>query len=205
MRIKTEKKRQEIIDAAFEVFSEIGFAQTSMNDIAVRAGASKATLYSYFESKEELFTEVMCENAVDEVKAAFSRLNPHIAIRKTLIDFGVHYLSAVLAPKMLAVRRLANHEGGRSGLGVLFYERGPKLGWQMMAEMLTQSIKSGQLRTCNTAVATAHLRALYEAELMEPSILGVTQNTSKTHVKAVVKRSVDIFLLAYGAPAASEP
>jgi AcrR family transcriptional regulator len=202
MRIKTEKKRQEIIDAAFEVFSEIGFAQASMNDISIRAGASKATLYSYFESKEALFTEVMCENAVDEVKAAFSLLNPSVPIRKTLTAFGVHYLTAVLAPKMLAVRRLANHEGGRSSLGVLFYERGPKLGWQLMAEMLTQSMEIGQLRPCNAAVATAHLRALYEAELMESSILGVIQNTSPAYVRAVVKRSVEIFLRAYGPPAA---
>jgi AcrR family transcriptional regulator len=203
MRIKTEKKRQEIIDAAFEVFSEIGFAQASMNDISIRAGASKATLYSYFESKEELFTEVMCENAVDEVKAAFSLLNPRVAIRKTLVEFGVHYLSAVLAPKMLAVRRLANHEGGRSGLGVLFYERGPKLGAQMMAEMLMQSIENGQLRPCNAVVATAHLSAVYEAEIMESSILGVAQDTSQAHIKAVVKRSVEVFLLAYG-PQASD-
>ncbi|MCF5223988.1 hypothetical protein GIW32_10760 [Pseudomonas syringae] len=103
---------------------------------------------------------------------------------------------------MLAVRRLANHEGGRSGLAVLFYERGPKLGWQMMTELLMQSIESGQLRIGNPVVATAHLRARYEAELMEPSILGVTQNIGRAQLKAMVKRSVEIFLLAYGQPPA---
>lgn len=198
MRTKTDKKRQEIIDAAFEVFIEIGFAHAAMSEIAVRAGASKVTLYSYFPSKEELFTEVMCENAIVEVKAAFSLLDPQLAIRKTLTDFGVHYLNAVLTPKMLAVRRLADHEGGRSALGKLFYERGPRRGWQMVAEFLEHHVQSGQLRSCDSSVATAHLRGLYEAELVEMSILGVTKAITPNRVKEVVKRAVDVFMLAYG-------
>ncbi|WP_416425142.1 TetR/AcrR family transcriptional regulator [Pseudomonas sp. App30] len=198
MRTKTEKKRQEIIDAAFQVFSEIGFAQAAMGEIALRAGASKATLYSYFESKEELFTEVMCENAVDEVKAAFLLLDPQVAVEKMLLDFGIHYLTAVLAPQMLAVRRLANHEGGRSDLGVMFHERGPKRGWQMVMDLLEQYIQQGHLRSCDARVATAHLRGLYEAELMELSILGVIKVSTRQLVRDVVKRALAVFLLAYG-------
>lgn len=204
MRTKTDKKRQEIIDAAFEVFIEIGFAHAAMSEIAVRAGASKVTLYSYFPSKEELFTEVMCENAIVEVKAAFSLLDPQLAIRKTLTDFGVHYLNAVLTPKMLAVRRLADHEGGRSDLGKLFYERGPKRGWQRVAELLEHHVQSGQLRSCDSSVATAHLRGLYEAELVEMSILGVTKSITPNRVKEVVKRAVEVFMLAYGGAGAPQ-
>lgn len=169
-----------------------------MGEIALRAGASKATFYSYFQPKEKLFTEVMCENAVDEVKAAFLLLDPQVAVEKMLLDFGVHCLTAVLAPQKLAVRRLANHEGGRSDLGVMFHERGPKRGWQMVMDILERYTQQGHLRRCDARVATAHLRALYEAELMELSILGVIKRSTRQQIRNAVKRALEVFLLAYG-------
>ena len=48
----------EIVDAALEVFAEKGFAAAKLDDIARRAGISKATLYLYFETKEEIFRAV---------------------------------------------------------------------------------------------------------------------------------------------------
>ncbi|MDE1181941.1 TetR/AcrR family transcriptional regulator [Paraburkholderia sp.] len=203
MRKKTEEKRQAIVDAAFEVFSEVGFEQASMSEIAARVGGSKATLYGYFESKEEMFFEVMIESAADEVKAAFALLKISVPARDTLTAFGKHYLMAILKPQLLSVRRLANHEGGRSPLGALFYERGPKVGWLMVAEYVQQAIAAGQLRECNVTVATAHLRALYEAELLELCLLGVSVDTSTRNISKVVQRAVDVFMAAYGvAPAA---
>ena len=55
MKTKTESKRQAIIQAAAEVFREVGFDRASMSDIRERIGGSKATLYNYFPSKEKLF------------------------------------------------------------------------------------------------------------------------------------------------------
>jgi AcrR family transcriptional regulator len=48
----------EILEAALSVFSESGFAGARLTDIARRAGVSKAALYLYFETKEELFRAV---------------------------------------------------------------------------------------------------------------------------------------------------
>lgn len=55
MRVRTEAKRDAILEAAAEVFLEAGFEGASMSQIAARAGGSKRTLYGYFPSKEELF------------------------------------------------------------------------------------------------------------------------------------------------------
>ncbi|CAB3808455.1 HTH-type transcriptional regulator BetI [Paraburkholderia ultramafica] len=197
MRVKTEEKRQAIVDAAFEVFSEVGFEQASMSEIAARAGGSKATLYSYFQSKEEMFAEFMTA-AAQQVIAAFELLKTSVPVRDALASFGKHYLVAVLKPQILAVRRLAHHEGGRSTVGALFYERGPKLGWQMVAVCLQQLIDAGQLRSCNAAIAAAHLRTLYEAELMELCLFGVPADTSSRNIAKVIQRAVDVFLAAYG-------
>jgi AcrR family transcriptional regulator len=51
-RRRKEKRPAEIVDAALEVFAEKGFAAAKLDDIARRAGISKATLYLYFETKE---------------------------------------------------------------------------------------------------------------------------------------------------------
>lgn len=56
-RRKKEPKsvhREKIATAASTLFMEKGIAATSMDDIAKAAGYSKATLYVYFENKEEI-------------------------------------------------------------------------------------------------------------------------------------------------------
>jgi AcrR family transcriptional regulator len=203
MRKKTEEKRHAIVDAAFQIFSEVGFEQASMSEIAARSGSSKATLYSYFGSKEEMFAEVML-TAAQEARETIGLLKTSVPIREMLVSFGKHYLTALLKPQLLAVRRLASHEGGRSHVGALFYERGLKVGWQMVAEFLQQSCDAGQLRKCDPGVATAHLRALYEAELIELCLLSVTADTTARNVAQVVQRAVDVFLAAYGCARSQE-
>lgn len=49
--------RKRIVEGAYKVFRERGYHQTKMIDIADELDYSKATLYSYFTSKEELFAE----------------------------------------------------------------------------------------------------------------------------------------------------
>lgn len=48
------KKRQEIIDVALQAFANNGFANTTIADIAKQAGVSEATIYEYFQNKEDL-------------------------------------------------------------------------------------------------------------------------------------------------------
>src|SRR5215467_3369579 len=57
-RRRKEARPGEIVEAALEVFAEKGFAAAKLDDIARRAGISKATLYLYFETKEEIFRAV---------------------------------------------------------------------------------------------------------------------------------------------------
>jgi TetR/AcrR family transcriptional repressor of mexJK operon len=55
LKDRRDKRREAILDVARSVFSEEGYAATSMSSIAARLGGSKGTLYNYFKSKEELF------------------------------------------------------------------------------------------------------------------------------------------------------
>lgn len=53
--VDKQRKRAEIISAATGVFAGHGFQGASVEDIAVAAGVSKGTVYSYFKNKEALF------------------------------------------------------------------------------------------------------------------------------------------------------
>ncbi|MCD8288920.1 MAG: TetR/AcrR family transcriptional regulator [Prevotella sp.] len=54
--IKTRKK---LVDEARVLFAKKGFANTTMNDIAIASGKGRRTLYTYFNSKEEIYSAVI--------------------------------------------------------------------------------------------------------------------------------------------------
>lgn len=59
--MEKEKKRKTILQAARTVFAERGYDASTLDDIALRAGFAKGTIYLYFNSKEELFLSLMEE------------------------------------------------------------------------------------------------------------------------------------------------
>jgi len=60
-RRRKAERPQEIIEAAFAEFSRNGYATTTLDQIAERAGVTKGTIYVYFESKEHLFISMVRE------------------------------------------------------------------------------------------------------------------------------------------------
>lgn len=64
---KAREKRirhQQILDAAYEVFNEVGFFAATMDQIAERAELAKGTIYIYFKSKEEVYFSLLA-NGLD--------------------------------------------------------------------------------------------------------------------------------------------
>jgi AcrR family transcriptional regulator len=64
---RKEERPAELLAAALDLFVERGYAATRLDDVAVRAGVSKGTLYLYFENKEELFKAVVRESIVARI------------------------------------------------------------------------------------------------------------------------------------------
>ena len=100
-RTETRRRRKaerphEILEAAFLEFSRNGYATTTLDQVAERAGVTKGTIYVYFESKEHLFIsmvrelmkatlEPVCEmferhegSTADLLRAQFSFIYQHI-------------------------------------------------------------------------------------------------------------------------------
>ncbi|MDO5425462.1 MAG: TetR/AcrR family transcriptional regulator [Eubacteriales bacterium] len=58
MRKKDDNKKEAIIEATVQLSNELGFSNLSMSKIAKRADVSAATLYVYYENKEDMFRKV---------------------------------------------------------------------------------------------------------------------------------------------------
>ena len=56
---KIDLKKEQVLQAAGEVFARFGFDKTTLDDIGKRAGLNKASLYYYFKNKEEIFIAVV--------------------------------------------------------------------------------------------------------------------------------------------------
>lgn len=93
-------RRNSIIDAAEKVFFKYGFELTTVDNIAVEAGFTKKTIYSYFNSKEEIYYSIMirgfniinakCEKAIKNVEIE-SEIEKIRIMGKCFIDFSLEY------------------------------------------------------------------------------------------------------------------
>jgi AcrR family transcriptional regulator len=64
-RLTAEERRESILDAANHVFGEHGYEHVRIDDVAAAAGISKALIYEHFESKQDLYSELMNRAAMD--------------------------------------------------------------------------------------------------------------------------------------------
>jgi AcrR family transcriptional regulator len=55
----SDERKSQIVSAAVEVFTEKGFDDARMDDIAVKTGLSKGTLYLYFKNKDDLIMAIL--------------------------------------------------------------------------------------------------------------------------------------------------
>ncbi|HEX3426223.1 MAG TPA: TetR/AcrR family transcriptional regulator [Acidimicrobiales bacterium] len=58
-RLPAARRRRQLLDVAVEVFAERGFHGTSMDEVAEAAGVTKPVLYQHFDSKRELYLELL--------------------------------------------------------------------------------------------------------------------------------------------------
>jgi AcrR family transcriptional regulator len=199
MAKKTDVKRQHILTVAAQVFREFGFERASMSEICSRVGGSKATLYNYFPSKEELFVEIMFLSNEAEFEAVYHSIDPSTEdIAESLRNFGESLLTFLYSPQIQSQRHLAISGSGRSERSRLVYERGVLRSQNLVAEFLKAAMELGKLKPADPIVATRHLHSLLESELLERFLFQLLGEVSTEEIKAVTARAIDVFMAAYG-------
>jgi AcrR family transcriptional regulator len=101
---RSRTRRQQVLDAALQVFSERGYSDTAIDEVARVSATSKGGLYFHFPSKQALFLALLDEASgqlLARVEAAMREAPDPIArgeaaLREALRVFGSHRLLARL-------------------------------------------------------------------------------------------------------------
>jgi AcrR family transcriptional regulator len=192
-------KRQQILEGANRVFSQMGFDAASMNDITREAGVSKGTIYVYFDSKEELFME-FC-NHYREVLFAniYHFLEGDGDLREALIGFGSALAELITSDVVIRAQRVVIGVAERMpSMSREFYERGPKRGQAKLKDLLDGNVAAGKLDIADTELATYQLADLFMSGMFKKRLYGcMDQPPSRELIRKTVTAGVDMFLRAY--------
>ncbi len=196
---RKQDRRDAIVAAARRSFLEDGYAATSMSGLLKTLGGSKATLWSYFRSKEELFAAVIAD-----VTAAFRQqvtgelLTPG-EMEATLVNFCRVFMNKTAHPDALAAWRLVVGESGRfPEVGRIFYQQAASHIERALATYIAQQIAAGRLRdegaidmarVLTGMTATHHNRKLWGIEAIDPAA-----------IDANARRFVGYFLRLFALP-----
>src|SRR5215217_5953036 len=70
------ERKQQLVDAAAELFAANGYSATRIQDICRRAGVAKGLFYWYFPTKQELFAELVWSMRLQMRKAQAAAMDP---------------------------------------------------------------------------------------------------------------------------------
>ena len=87
-------KRSAVLEAALDLISEHGFHGTAMSMVADRAGVGVGTIYRYFDSKEDLITQLYLEIKQEMGKVFLANYSESLPLRerfRTLWLNMLHY------------------------------------------------------------------------------------------------------------------
>jgi AcrR family transcriptional regulator len=200
VRVDRDVRRETILDAAQDVFMEVGFAAASMSMIAARVGGSKGTLYNYFKSKEELFEAYVgrhCAWQHEVIMGDF--LTPGEDIRTVLLKLGRNLLNVVLSDIGLRNFTLVISEAHRAPeIGRAFYEAGPATGARRLAEGIAQATADGRLRQCDPMKAAHQFVGLCQNRMLKACLCNAMQTPTAEEIEAEVTAAVESFMAAFG-------
>ncbi len=139
---------EEIINAALAVFGDAGFVGARLDEIAQRAGVSKGTLYLYFDSKEELFREVVRSKIVSVVEAGEQEVArmPGTA-EERLVKLIRAIWSVVSDPAMARITKLMHSElANFPELAQFYYDEVIVRVRKLVRSVLAEGVASGEFR-----------------------------------------------------------
>ena len=199
VRVRTEEKRREIVDVAAELFERHGFDRTSMSMIAERLGGSKATLYGYFKSKEELLEAASIYDVTEQADNLMNEFLSQKNVRDGLVKLGIAYMTRRLSAIPIAnVRNDANQPHG-STIGKRFYENVLGPAWQRLAKRFKLMMDEGILKPADPWIAAMHWKGLNEWDMFERRLLGAIDGPDPKEIQKASKAAADAFLILYGA------
>ncbi|MDR0683505.1 MAG: TetR/AcrR family transcriptional regulator [Spirochaetaceae bacterium] len=172
--VQHEKRRAEILAKALDVFVEEGFEDTTFQKIADRAGITRTILYTYFRNKREIFSY-----SVKQLMAAVE--NDLVMVRKNKNLNCVEKLTEVITliidrmeenRKLISVVHdlLAHIQAGKTDADYRVRRRTVRVR-HILASMVIDGIRSGEMQNVNVRVADDLLYSIIEAAIFRLAVL----------------------------------
>ncbi len=192
-------KSEAILKAARAEFFNQGFARSSIESIAARAGVSKVTIYNRFGTKEALFVaavETECDSMRQNLQFAdISSLD----LREALIGFGTKMMAFLDRDEMIRFERyLAVESENNPEIGRLFMDAGPRRMHRTLSDLLAKAVDSGKLDIDDTMMAAEQLAGMIKGLSDLERRMGQTKpSDDQNATRERVTSAVDVFLNSY--------
>ncbi len=191
-------KWDQLIEGASRIFLEHGYEGASVDEIARAAGTSKATLYSYFPDKRQLFEAVVqaqcsrqslviCEAAHDE------------PIEETLRGMARSFAGFLFSPGAQEMFRVCIAESRRfPEVGAAFYASGPAVARSRLQAFFEVAAARGELAVDDPEIAADQFAALCKTGGFLRMLLG-GQPVPEEETARIADEAVRTFLARYRA------
>jgi AcrR family transcriptional regulator len=194
-RQKSDSKREEILAAASEEFSQRDFHQVLIDDVTARAGVGKGTVYRYFPTKEELFIAAVLRS-LDEFHERFLRIFEAEAALEEILADAVSRMLAYFRGRaeFFALLQRYEHRLPRADAETWRQRRADAV--SAVATALEREIGAGALRPCDTTLCAELFLGMARTAIQ--SSLADTREP-----EAVARQIVAVFLDGIRAPASA--
>ncbi len=159
---RPEARPEELVQAALAVFGERGFRQTTLTEVAERAGVSKGTVYLYFESKDDLFRAVVTQKVVSLLEPAEAMARSHAGPAAELLTKLIHRMWEAMSNKdMGCLSRLVQTELTQfPDLRRFFFEEVIQRHRRLLHSIAVRGVATGEFRKEATTILPRILPAL---------------------------------------------
>lgn len=161
--------QERLLDAAEESFARFGLAKTTMDDVARHAGMSRATVYRYFKSRDQLLMAVVEREARRTASEIKQRLCTIHDPGEYIVEGIVHSLAEI--PRRSALSMIFSPDAvGMTSRLVVTSERLAKIALELVLPVIEPARAKGMLReNVDTDVMVEWIIRLLTSYLTVPS------------------------------------
>ncbi|WP_371377210.1 TetR/AcrR family transcriptional regulator [Thalassotalea aquiviva] len=194
---KSELKRERILLAASQLFCQLGFSATSMDNVAQQAGVSKQTVYSHFGNKDELFKMAVTSRCEAFQMSAMSNITLDDA-KTTLNRFSKAFMQLLLSDEGMAIHRICIFESQTNPhISQLFFSAGPEPIIAELTRLLSYYHNQGVLVIDDCHCAAIQLLSMLRGEAMMRKEYNTPTQLSVDAIDNYLKHCVQLFLTGY--------
>ena len=201
-----DETRQIIYEAARHEFASSGFAATSMETVARRAGVSTKTLYRLVPNKASLFEGMVSERLDRFLSDVNLRAVDHDDIEQALVAALIACADLSLDEEVVALQRMVLQEAGKSSdIAGTFYRNGIQGTLAALADWLRVQQRRGLIELDDVEEAAGMLLGMVAAAPQRAAIYGGVPLPSRVQIEARARACAALFLRGCGTPARKPP